>query len=117
MKIPDDTQKKFPEIIGLIKKSQSMNDEERQYWIDVLPIMTEDQLNNLKNILDNEKKQIEDAENEYREGMKKEVGKFNLEFNEIKYKEKKRIRIEAEKKHESTEKKQEEALLAELNKI
>lgn len=117
LKISDDTVKKFSDIIELIKKSQSMNDEERQYWIDVLPIMTEDQLSNLKNILNNEKKQIEEAESEYKEGIKKDVNNFNIEFNEIKYKEKKRIRIEAEKRQESDEKRQEEALLAELNKI
>ncbi len=56
--IPADIQKKYPELIELIKASESMNDEERQYWINILPIMTPDQTKNLHDILDNEKKQL-----------------------------------------------------------
>ncbi len=50
--------KKFPDLIELIKKSESMNDEERQYWINILPIMTPEQIQNLREILDNERKQL-----------------------------------------------------------
>ena len=35
-----------------------MNDEERQYWVNILPIMTPEQVQNLRDILDNEKKQL-----------------------------------------------------------
>ncbi len=117
LNIPEETMQKFPDIIDLIKGSESMNNEERQYWIDVLPIMTDDQMENLQNILDNEKKQIEEAEHEYQDQMQQEAGHFNLRFNAIKYKERKRMRLEAEKKHEIEEKKHEEALLAELENI
>ena len=117
LNIPEDVMQKFPEIINLIKSSQSMNNEERQYWIDVLPIMTDDQMENLQNILDNEKKQIEEAEHEYQEDVQKEAGHFNIRFNEIKYKEKKKIRLEAEKRQELEEQKNEAALLAELENI
>ena len=112
--IPDEVLKKFPELTELIKASQSMNDEERQYWVDVLPIMSEDQITNLQSILDNEKRQIEEVEQGYQEDMQKEVSYFNLEFDELKYKEKKRIRLEAEKQHELDEQRHEEELLAEL---
>ena len=115
--IPDEIKAKFPKIVELIQNSQSMNNEERQYWIDVLPIMTDDQMNNLRNILDNEKKQIEEAENEYKEGVKEDAKHFNLEFNEIKYREKKKIRIKEERKQELAEQKSEAALLAELENI
>lgn len=117
LNIPDDVQKQFPELIGLIKGSQSMNDEERQYWIDVLPIMTEDQLANLNSILGNEKKQIEDADKQYEQGVKEDVKYFKLEFDEIKYKEKKLLREKAEKMEEIAEKKDEEAVLAEISKL
>jgi len=117
LNIPDDVQKKFSEVIGLIKASQSMNDEERQYWIDVLPIMTEDQLANLNNILGNEKKQIEEADKHYEQGVKEDVKYFKLEFDEVKYKEKKLLRQKAEKIEELAEEKNEEAVLAELAKL
>jgi len=117
LNIPDDTQKQFSELVGLIKSSQSMNDEERQYWIDVLPIMTEDQTANLRSILDNEKKQLEEANKQYEQGVKEDVKYFKLEFDEIKYKEKKRMREQAEKLQEIEESKSEEAALAELTKL
>ena len=117
LSIPEEVKKKFPELIELIIGSQSMNHEERQYWIDVLPIMTKDQIGNLRGILDNEKKQIEEANKEYEEGMGEEATKIKLHFDEIKYKEKKRMRLEAEKLSELEEKEREEALLKELEGI
>ncbi len=114
LNIPKEVEEKFPQYVKLIKVSQSMNDEERQYWIDVLPIMTEDQLENLQSILDNEQKQLKEVESEYEEGVQEEVKHFNLEFDELKYKEKKRMRREAEKQHEIEEQEHEEAILAEL---
>jgi hypothetical protein len=117
LNIPDDVRKKFSELIGLIEKSQSMNEEERQYWVDVLPIMSEDQISNLRSILDNEKKQMAEADKQYENSIKKEVKTFNIEFDEIKYKEKKLIRKKAEEMEELKEKKDEEAVLAELAKL
>jgi len=42
-----------------------MNDEERQYWINILPVMTEDQIKNLKDILENEKRQLAAIDEKY----------------------------------------------------
>jgi hypothetical protein len=117
LNIPDDVRKKFAELIGLIEKSQSMNQEERQYWVDVLPIMSADQIANLKSILDNEKKQMSEADKQYESDMKKEVKTITLEFDEVKYKEKKLMREKAEKMEELEEKKDEDAVLAELAKM
>jgi len=117
LNISDEVQKKFPELIEMIKGSQSMNKEERQYWIDVLMIMTEDQIDNLYSILGNEKKQIEEANRDYEENIQKEAGKVKLYFDEFKYKEKKRMREESEKLHELEEEKKEQALLEEFSKM
>lgn len=57
-RIPSDLQLKFPELLDLIVKSESMNDEERQYWIDILPIMTVEQITQLQGILQNERDQL-----------------------------------------------------------
>jgi len=82
--IPDETKKKFPEIIELILGSESMNDEERQYWINILPVMTPDQLSSLKDILDTEKKQLAAIDKKYAKeietiGAKKLVEKTEAE--------------------------------------
>ncbi len=114
LNIPQEVEKKFPEYVKLIKVSQSMNDEERQYWIDVLPIMTDDQLENLKSILDNEQKQLEEVDTEYQEGMQQEEHYFNLKFDEEKYREEKQMRVKAEKEYEMKEKKEEEEVLEEI---
>ncbi|MEK7563790.1 MAG: hypothetical protein AAB544_05380 [Patescibacteria group bacterium] len=63
--IPPETQTKFPEILTLIQGSESMNDEERQYWINILPIMTPEQVANLKQILNNEKSQLAAIDQKY----------------------------------------------------
>lgn len=56
--IPPAVQEKHPELIDLILKSESMNDGERQYWVDILPVMTPDQVEQLRNILQNERDQL-----------------------------------------------------------
>lgn len=63
--IPPETQQKFGEIIALIQASESMNDEERQYWINILPIMTPEQIGNLRQILENEKTQLAAIDKKY----------------------------------------------------
>ncbi|MBU0576976.1 hypothetical protein KJ742_07870 [Patescibacteria group bacterium] len=115
--IPEETKKQFPDLIEMIMGSRSMDDEERQYWVDVLPIMSEDQLKNLRGILDNEKKQIEKANQAYATGMKGAAQKAVKTFDEASYLEKKRARLEAERMHETEEKGDEEKLLEELENL
>ncbi len=63
--IPDDVRQKFPDVIELITGSESMNDEERQYWINILPIMTPEQLQNLRDILTTERQQLASIDAQY----------------------------------------------------
>ncbi len=56
--IPLTLRQQFPELVDMILGSESMNDEERQYWIDILPVMTPDQLAQLKTILQQERDQL-----------------------------------------------------------
>jgi hypothetical protein len=117
LKISEEVQKKFPDLIELIKASQSMNDEERQYWADVLLVMTEEQIQNLRGILENEKKQMEEANQRLQKGVAEDEAQIKVHFDEIKYKEKKRMLEEAEKKSEDEEKKSEAVLLQEIGKM
>ncbi len=71
LQIPEDLLKKFPDLIQLIKASESMNDEERQYWINILPIMTPEQIQNLRDILENERKQLAAIDSKYQTEIEK----------------------------------------------
>ena len=117
LQISEDTASQFPELTELIKASRSMDDSERQYWIDVLPIMSEDQIANLQDILDNEKKQIDEANQAYGKGMKEAAKKAVSTFDETAYKEKRQARIKAEKLYAEEEKHKKEALLEELENL
>ncbi|TSC58986.1 MAG: Tetratricopeptide TPR3 [Candidatus Peregrinibacteria bacterium Greene0416_19] len=63
--IPADLQATFGGLVALIKESESMNDEERQYWINILPIMTPDQVKNLQQILESERRQLAEIDRQY----------------------------------------------------
>lgn len=77
LQITEDTQKKFPDLIDLISKSESMNNEERQYWINILPIMTPEQIQNLREILENERKQLSAIDAKYQTEVDK-VGQAEI---------------------------------------
>lgn len=117
LSIPADIAEKFGELVELIKSSRSMDDNERQYWIDVLPIMSEDQITNLRGILDNEKKQLAEAAAAYSDEMGKNVKNVANEFDEEAFKEKKRVRMEAERRQEEEERAKEAEVLAEIAKL
>lgn len=101
----------------MVVESKSMNDEERQYWLDVMPIMTEEQVANLRNILENEIKERAAADQAYQKGVNDELKKVTVKFDEIKYNEKKKLRKEEEAKHEEEETKAEEELLKEIENM
>lgn len=115
--VSEEVQKKYPELVELIKGSQSMTNEERQYWVDVLLIMGEDQIQNLRGILANEKKQVDEANQKLKSGMAEEESKVKIHFDEIRYREKKKMLRETEVKSESEEKKNEAALLEEIGQM
>lgn len=115
--VPPEVAEKFGDLVDLIRESGSMEDDERQYWVDVLPIMSNDQVENLRSILENEKKQLNDAAQTYSNGMEKAVKNVANEFNEQAYLEKKRAREEAERRHEEEERQREADVLKELENL
>ena len=117
LNVPPETDAKFHELIEMIRESSSMDSDERQYWVDVLPIMTEDQITNLRGILENEKKQLAEAAAEYSQGMEKAVKNVAQEFDEQTYLEKKRARQAAERAHEAEESQHEEDILKQLESL
>ena len=91
-----------------------MNDEERQYWINILPIMTPEQVANLKQILANEKSQLAAIDKKY----SKEISALGQEDLLRRADDQRRSRREelksAERKDEETEDVKAEDLLKKI---
>lgn len=112
--IPRLVRETFPDLIKLIYETESMNAEEREYWMQILPIMTEEQIKKFRDILVNEKKQLEKLDREYEQGAGRFMGAPKPEFNEVKMKEVLQKVQSEEKTHEEEEKAAEEDLLKKL---
>ena len=63
--VPDETQAKYPDLVEKIKNSKSMNNSERNYWLQVLPVMTPEQVKELQDILDTEIRKLKEIDEKY----------------------------------------------------
>ena len=115
--IPTLVKEKFPDLVELIKSTESMSDEEREYWFQILPIMTEEQIIKLRNILISEKEQLQKLDQEYEDELNKLNEKHMIEWKEFESKEKRKALVTAESSEEVKEKKLEEDLLSQLNQL
>ena len=115
LQIPVQTQQQFPDLVDLIVNSKSMNDEERQYWINILPVMTPDQLGSLQEILDNERTQLDAIEKaqeeEQADEQEREASAKALETERSERREERQAMEQASQEEESAT---EEDILAEI---
>lgn len=58
---------KYPRLIQLILATESMEDDERQYWFDIMPSMTQAQIDRLDEILTKEFLKLNMLERKYRQ--------------------------------------------------
>jgi hypothetical protein len=84
----------------MILATESMDDDERQYWFDIMPSMTDSQIDRLFNILDTEKKKLEELEVKYQEEIKQLNEKHLIEWQDFQMKDSKK-KIAAEEAKES----------------
>ena len=103
--ISDDTLVQYKELVDLILATESMDDDERQYWFDIMPSMTDEQVDRLYNILDTEKKKLETLEAKYQDEIKNLNEKHLIEWQEFQMKDssKKIKEEEAKDKKEDAE--------------
>ncbi len=66
----DEIQMQYPELVELVLWSESIDNNEKQYWFDILPSMTNEQIDRLFNILMTERKQLEELNMKYQEEIK-----------------------------------------------
>lgn len=112
--IPAVVLEKYGDLVELIKKTESMSDEEREYWFQILPIMTADQVNRLKTILQEEANQLSKLDTQYQDELTK-LNKKHLEEWNVFQKKQEREALQAEEaSHEAAEAKAEEEVLKNL---
>lgn len=100
--VSDEIQAQYHELIQLILETDSMDDNERQYWFDIMPSMTDEQVDRLFNILDTEKKKLLELETKYQEEIKSLNEKHLIEWQDFQMKDnKKKIKEEEAKDKDS----------------
>lgn len=113
--VPTETQRQFPDLIELIMRSESMNDEERQYWIDILPVMTPEQITQLRGILTNERDQLAAIDAKYAQAIDQTGGRAALEQMEQERRSKQRERTAQEETVRAKEEQKAEDILSNLD--
>lgn len=115
--ISDEVMKKYPEVVELIKGAISMNFDEKQYWFSVIPIMNQEQIQKLKQILTDEKERLQKLDEKYAGDIKALNEKHVGEWHQFERKKSLEIRQGTEKEAEQVEERAEEELLKKLSEI
>ncbi|MDB4979086.1 MAG: hypothetical protein JWM56_1272 [Candidatus Peribacteria bacterium] len=115
--IPDDVAQNFPELLALIRGSESMNNEERQYWITILPVMTPDQIQNLQSILLNERDQLKAIDTKYAQEIEKIGEPADTGPSEEEQKKRRDARREQEEKNRQQEEENADKLLDQIEGV
>jgi len=100
--ISDEVQAEYPELIKLILNTESMDNEERQYWFDIMPSMNDSQVDRLFSILETERRKLEELESKYQEEIKSLNEKHLIEWQEFQVKDSKK-KIKAEEDNDQDE--------------
>ncbi len=114
--IPAVVREKFPDLVKLIYETESMNEEEREYWLQILPIMSEEQIVKFRDILVNEKNQLQKLDGEYEQEMSRIAG-ANKDIDEAAMKKKMEEIKASEQTSEQKEKGEEDELLKNLQSL
>lgn len=115
--IPTAVKEDYPGLIPLILKTESMDDEEREYWFQILPIMTDEQVLKLKEILVNEKDQLAKLDADYEVELNKINEKHLNEWQAFEYEQERKEIKTQEAAHEVSETSLEEDLLDKLDEL
>ncbi len=107
--INDEVQAQYNELIQLILETESMDDDEKQYWFDIMPSMTDDQVDRLFNILETEKKKLDALEDKYQNEIKELNEKHLIEWQEFQLKDSKK-KIKSQESRDTSDEEAEDVL-------
>lgn len=85
--ILDEIANQYGELTKLVLNTESMDNNEKQYWFDILPSMTDEQVDRLFDILETERKKLEELESKYQDEIKNLNEKHLIEWQEFQSKE------------------------------
>lgn len=113
--IPDAVQTQYSELVKLVLSTESMDNSEKQYWFDILPSMTSAQVDRLFDILETERRKLEELELKYQDELKRINEKHLIEWQEFQNRSNKQKIQQAEAA--DTQGKQADDILASLNSL
>lgn len=114
--IPKLVREAFPDLVKLIFETESMDEDEREYWLQIMPIMTEDQIKKFRDILVNEKEQLAKLDKDYQQDVSQMNKKYNA-FNEEDITKRRNELHSSEAAAEKVEENEEAALLNQLKNL
>lgn len=95
--ILDEIEMKYSELVDLLLASESINNEQKQYWFDILPSMTNEQIDRLFSILMTERQEIERLDLAFQEDVKRLNEKHLIQWQALQSQKAKEKIAEAEK--------------------
>lgn len=81
--ILDEIQVQYGALVELVLWSESIDNNEKQYWFDILPSMTNEQVDRLFNILTTERNQLEELNLKYQDEIKTLNEKHLIEWQSL----------------------------------
>jgi len=113
--ISDNFLETMSDIIVLVLNSKSLDSQqEKQSWFDLLPLMTQDQIDKLRDILTREKQKLEEIEKKYEQKKDDVINNYVQNFDENAY-QNRIVKLQQEEAiHEEKEDQEADALLNNL---
>lgn len=113
--IPIEFIEQMPELITLVLNSRSMDKtEEKQSWFNLLPLMNDEQISKLNDILMREKQKLAEIEKKYEEKKLEIKKKYLMKRQNMWYIKKIETIKSAEAEHTATEQAEADAMLASI---
>ena len=84
--IPDQFIEKKPALVNLVLQSKSIaTQDDKQSWFNLLPVMTDEQISKLEDILTREKQKLEEIEKKYEEKKIEIKKKYLMKWQQMWY--------------------------------
>lgn len=115
--IADELLKSQPVLVDLVLHTESMDDEERRYWFQLLPAMAPDQVGKLQEILQKERDSLQALDKKYASEIDKLNEQKMAEWKVAKAREARESREAQEAAAESAEKQVETDLLNKIDNL
>jgi len=116
--VPSLIRENFPDLIKLIFETESMDAEEREYWLQIMPIMSEEQIVKFREIMVNERDQLQKIDSQYNQQMSGMQAKKPVQkLDEAKLRERMEKLKAEESKSVADQADEEQALLDQLGQV